>query len=79
MTPMYLGPAHRRIPRQEYDDFIDKFVAGVKRHFPNAVLLQWEDFSKSMQHQQPGPLPAGAARRSTTTSRTQAPWCWRAS
>ncbi|MGL4478908.1 MAG: oxaloacetate-decarboxylating malate dehydrogenase, partial [Aeromonas veronii] len=25
---------------------IDKFVQGVKRHFPNAVL-QWEDFSKS--------------------------------
>jgi malate dehydrogenase (oxaloacetate-decarboxylating) len=44
--PMYLGQPHRRIRGKEYDDFIDKFVAGVKRHFPNAVL-QWEDFSKS--------------------------------
>ncbi|MFM4868821.1 NAD-dependent malic enzyme [Aeromonas caviae] len=44
--PMYLGQPHRRIRGKEYDDFIDKFVTGVKRHFPNAVL-QWEDFSKS--------------------------------
>ena len=44
--PMYLGQPHKRIRGKEYDDFIDKFVAGVKRHFPNAVL-QWEDFSKS--------------------------------
>ncbi|MGY3869116.1 NAD-dependent malic enzyme [Aeromonas crassostreae] len=44
--PMYLGQPHRRIRGKEYDDFIDKFVAGVRRHFPNAVL-QWEDFSKS--------------------------------
>ncbi|WP_429181950.1 NAD-dependent malic enzyme [Aeromonas salmonicida] len=44
--PMYLGQPHRRIRGKEYDDFIEKFVTGVKRHFPNAVL-QWEDFSKS--------------------------------
>lgn len=44
--PMYLGQPHKRIRGKEYDDFIDKFVAGVQRHFPNAVL-QWEDFSKS--------------------------------
>ncbi|PJG57659.1 oxaloacetate-decarboxylating malate dehydrogenase, partial [Aeromonas cavernicola] len=44
--PMYLGQPHKRIRGKEYDDFIEKFVAGVKRHFPNAVL-QWEDFSKS--------------------------------
>ncbi|MCR6551872.1 oxaloacetate-decarboxylating malate dehydrogenase, partial [Aeromonas sp. CPF2-S1] len=35
-----------RIRGKEYEEFIDKFVQGVKRHFPNAVL-QWEDFSKS--------------------------------
>ncbi|MGL5226178.1 MAG: oxaloacetate-decarboxylating malate dehydrogenase, partial [Aeromonas sp.] len=44
--PMYLGQPHPRIRGKEYDDFIEKFVAGVKRYFPNAVL-QWEDFSKS--------------------------------
>ena len=46
MTPCTWGQPHRRIRGKEYDDFIDKFVAGVKRHFPNAAL-QWEDFSKS--------------------------------
>ncbi len=44
--PMYLGRPHKRIRGKEYEEFIDKFVQGVKRHFPNAVL-QWEDFSKS--------------------------------
>ncbi|KUE81754.1 NAD-dependent malic enzyme [Aeromonas schubertii] len=44
--PMYLGQPHKRIRGKEYEAFIDKFVQGVRRHFPNAVL-QWEDFSKS--------------------------------
>jgi malic enzyme len=44
--PMYLGIPRKRISGQEYDRFIEKFVAQVKRHFPRA-LLQWEDFSKS--------------------------------
>lgn len=44
--PMYLGQPHKRMRGKEYEEFIDKFVQGVKRHFPNAVL-QWEDFSKS--------------------------------
>ncbi len=43
--PMYLGVRHKRLMGQEYDDFIDKFVTGLKKKFPN-VLLQWEDFSK---------------------------------
>lgn len=44
--PMYLGVPRKRISGQEYDQFIEKFVAQVKRNFPRA-LLQWEDFSKS--------------------------------
>lgn len=44
--PMYLGLPQKRMSGTKYDEFIEKFVAQVKRHFPNA-LLQWEDFSKS--------------------------------
>ncbi len=44
--PMYLGLQQKRISGDEYDQFIEKFVTQVKRHFPSA-LLQWEDFSKS--------------------------------
>jgi len=43
--PLYLGVRHERLTGQAYEDFIAKFVAGLKRHHPN-VLLQWEDFSK---------------------------------
>ncbi|PHR23179.1 MAG: NAD-dependent malic enzyme [Desulfotalea sp.] len=44
--PMYLGIPKKRIVGEEYDQFIEKFVSQIKRHFPKA-LLQWEDFSKS--------------------------------
>ncbi len=43
--PLYLGLRHRRIRGDEYQDFIDNFVAAVRRVYPN-VLLQWEDFLK---------------------------------
>ncbi len=43
--PIYLGWRHGRVRGQEYDDFIESFVAAVQRHFPSA-LLQWEDFSR---------------------------------
>jgi malate dehydrogenase (oxaloacetate-decarboxylating) len=43
--PSYLGVRKHRLDCDEYEEFIEKFVMGVKRHFPNA-LLQWEDFSK---------------------------------
>ncbi len=48
--PEYLGWRHARISGQEYDDFVDVFVQGVKRHFPH-VLLQFEDFAQ--QHAYP--------------------------
>ena len=48
--PEYLGWRHARIDGKEYDDFVDQFVQGLKRHFPN-VLLQFEDFSQ--QHAYP--------------------------
>lgn len=41
----YLGLRKPRLDGKEYETFIEKFVIGVKRNFPNA-LLQWEDFSK---------------------------------
>ncbi|MGB9701609.1 MAG: NAD-dependent malic enzyme [Candidatus Kapaibacteriota bacterium] len=43
--PLYLGVHKKRLHGEEYDRFIEKFVLGVKRNFPNA-LLQWEDFGK---------------------------------
>ncbi|MDF1526873.1 MAG: NAD-dependent malic enzyme [bacterium] len=43
--PLYLGIRKNRIRGEEYLSFVDKFVQGVKRNFPDTVL-QWEDFSK---------------------------------
>jgi malate dehydrogenase (oxaloacetate-decarboxylating) len=43
--PLYLGLRQKRVRGDEYQDFIDRFVAAVRRVFPN-VLLQWEDFLK---------------------------------
>ncbi len=43
--PLYLGWKHSRIRGDEYDDFIDRFVAGVKAEMPKA-LLHWEDFGR---------------------------------
>ncbi len=43
--PLYLGIRKNRIRGEEYLSFVDRFVQGVKRNFPDAVL-QWEDFSK---------------------------------
>lgn len=41
--PMYLGWRHERISGKDYDTFINKFVAAVKKLFPQ-VFLHWEDF-----------------------------------
>lgn len=43
--PLYLGYRAHRLPDEQYFPFLDKFVAAVKRHFPQAIL-QWEDFSR---------------------------------
>lgn len=43
--PMYTGIRANRLTGSAYDDFIEHFVLGVKRNFPNA-LVQWEDFAK---------------------------------
>ncbi len=42
--PLYVGWRHKRVRGQEYDDFVQSFVAAVKQRWPH-VLLQWEDFS----------------------------------
>ncbi|MCC6128420.1 MAG: NAD-dependent malic enzyme [Acidobacteria bacterium] len=43
---LYLGLRHRRIRGEDYQLFIDNFVAAVQKVYPN-VLLQWEDFLKA--------------------------------
>ncbi len=43
---VYLGYRHKRLDGAEYENFIERFVLGVKRNFPDA-LLQWEDFAKN--------------------------------
>jgi malate dehydrogenase (oxaloacetate-decarboxylating) len=42
--PEYLGWRHERISGQEYFDFVDRFVQGVKKELPQ-TCLQWEDFA----------------------------------
>ena len=42
--PLYMGWREPRVRGQEYDDFVEAFVAAVKRRWPH-VLLQWEDFA----------------------------------
>ena len=43
--PLYLGIRKPRLRGTEYEELVEKFVLGVKRNFPGA-LLQWEDFAK---------------------------------
>jgi len=43
--PLYLGWRRHRVRGQEYDTFVDAFVAAVKRVYPQA-MLQWEDFAR---------------------------------
>ncbi|GAX57917.1 MULTISPECIES: NAD-dependent malic enzyme [Streptomyces] len=42
--PVYLGWRHPRIDGEDYDAFIEQFVAAVEAELPG-TLLQWEDFA----------------------------------
>jgi malate dehydrogenase (oxaloacetate-decarboxylating) len=42
---MYLGLRHKRVRGDDYQAFVDRFVAAVQRVYGD-VLLQWEDFLK---------------------------------
>ncbi len=42
--PEYIGWRHERVVGQEYDDFVEMFVAAVTKKWPN-VMLQFEDFA----------------------------------
>jgi len=44
--PLYVGWRHSRVRGQDYDDFIEEFIAAVHERWPH-VMLQWEDFAKS--------------------------------
>ncbi len=44
--PLYLGCRRPRLEGADYDRFIERFVLGVRRSFPDA-LIQWEDFGKN--------------------------------
>jgi len=44
--PLYIGNRHTRVPVDEYDRFLDAFVAAVGKLFPDA-LLHWEDVAVS--------------------------------
>ncbi len=40
--PLYIGNRHPRVSPENYDTFLDAFVAAVSRRFPRA-MLHWED------------------------------------
>jgi malate dehydrogenase (oxaloacetate-decarboxylating) len=42
---LYLGWRHPRVTGDDYYNFIDLFINGIKQRFPK-VLLQWEDFAR---------------------------------
>lgn len=43
--PLYVGVRKPRLTGEAYYDIIERFVRGVRRVFPTA-LIQWEDFAK---------------------------------
>src|SRR5262249_16999072 len=47
--PLYLGWRHPRVPREQYDAFVEDFVRALELQLPD-VLLQWEDFGRGNAH-----------------------------
>ena len=43
--PMYMGWRHERVTGEEYFNFVDLFIQGVKQRWPD-VLVQFEDFAQ---------------------------------
>lgn len=43
--PLYVGWRNHRIRNEDYDTFVEQFVAAVTKRWPN-ILLQWEDFAR---------------------------------
>ena len=43
--PLYLGVRHSRLRGEPYFEFMDRFVAALRKRWPRAVL-QWEDLAK---------------------------------
>ena len=43
--PMYMGRRHPRVPRKEYDAFVDQFINAAQERWPG-VLIQFEDFAQ---------------------------------
>lgn len=43
-NPLYIGWRNPRIRGEDYDAFVEEFVAAVSERWPD-VLLQWEDFA----------------------------------
>ena len=65
--PRYLGLKHARVRGEEYDNFIDTYVASASKRFPNAIL-HWEDFAAPQAR---GILAQRASRDH------QSFWAWR--
>ncbi len=42
--PMYMGAKHPRITGEAYDEFVELFIRGVQKRWPDA-LIQFEDFA----------------------------------
>lgn len=43
--PMYMGARHKRIPQEEYDEFVDMFIQAAQKRWPG-VMIQFEDFAQ---------------------------------